>query len=131
MSKVVGWEMRVKINGAFFGVKRYEAEDTVKDEEVSDSEDGQFEVHEDGLAVGKITIESATYDPVLNPVGAPFTLAAGNHVSIEAFRAGLTEDSDNFPDVLITSCKATGDHSGQSPMTFTGVTSGPYTMAGE
>lgn len=129
MAKTVGYNARVKVNGTFYRCKRWEVDDTAVDLEVGDSEDGVFEVHEPGRNVARITLENATYDAALNPYAAPFSLSSGNHAHVEIFPADVGASSHDFPDVLITSAKQAGDVAALTPVTITGVTSGPYTMA--
>ena len=131
MAKQEGFNLKIKVEGTAYRAKRVEFDDSCTDLEVGDSEDGVFEAHTGGRAVGKLTVENATFDPADNPHDTPYNIEARAHIAVEIYWAGIAEgEFDDLPDVLVTSIRKAGDVAGLIPVSFTGVTSGEYTLFG-
>src|SRR5262245_25104469 len=140
MASIAGSHARIRIDNTItYVASQYEIDDTCESGDTTNFEgtmlpggEAIFKERVATTAMARITVTKATYDPTDNPFAAPLNLTRGRTITLEIFpeKADMTT-SHNFPEIVLTSVRHTGDVNGLQPVTFTGETNNSYSLAGE
>ena len=136
MSFYAGFNVKCRVNGAVYTVKRVSLRETSPDLDVSNSEGktggaaGRVVVGTRAVISGNdktvITLTNPTWDDAENPFLAGRSVSIGHYASIQVYPVGLTGVHWNYPSALCIDVGIEGDVDGLIPPSCTFTSDGGF-----
>lgn len=140
MAKIAGFKARIRVdNAVVYDGATFEIDDNAETGDVTGFEGvltpGGEAIFAEKVATKascRVTVTNATFNTTANPFVAPLNLTRGRTITLEIFPDKNDETVvHDFPELILTNVRASGDVSGLQPVSFTGESNGSYTLAGE